>query len=92
MDASHDSLRDDFEVSCAELDAMVNIAREIGMDGGVYGARMTGGGFGGSTVTLCLREKADAIMKTMRDQYHAATAIEPEIFCSRPSAGAHLCE
>ena len=53
MAASHDSLRDDFEVSCRELDLMVEIAREIGRDGGVIGARMTGGGFGGSTVTLC---------------------------------------
>lgn len=90
MDASHDSLRDDFEVSCAELDVMVNIAREIGMSGGVYGARMTGGGFGGSTVTLCLSEKAPAIMKAMQERYRAATGIEPEIFCSRPSAGARL--
>lgn len=90
MDASHDSLRDDFEVSCAELDLMVNIAREIGMEGGVYGARMTGGGFGGSTVTLCLSEKADAIIRLMRDRYIATTGIEPEIFCSRPSKGAHL--
>jgi galactokinase len=90
MDDSHDSLRDDFEVSCAELDVMVNIAREIGVVGGVYGARMTGGGFGGSTVTLCLSEKAPAIMKAMQERYRAATGIEPEIFCSRPSAGARL--
>ena len=53
MAASHDSLRDDFEVSCKELDVMVEIARKIGRNGGVIGARMTGGGFGGSTVTLC---------------------------------------
>ncbi len=90
MDASHDSLRDDFEVSCAELDVMVNIAREVGMSGGVYGARMTGGGFGGSTVTLCLSEKASAIMQALQERYRAATGIEPEIFCSRPSAGARL--
>jgi galactokinase len=51
---------------------------------------MTGGGFGGSTVTLCLSEKADAIMQAMHEQYRETTGIEPEIFCSRPSVGAHL--
>ena len=49
MYASHDSLRDDYEVSCAELDAVVEIAEAIGIKGGVYGCRMTGGGFGGCT-------------------------------------------
>jgi galactokinase len=90
MDASHESLRHDFEVSCDELDLMVKIAREIGAAGGVLGARMTGGGFGGSTVTLCESKHAEAIMQTMRQQYQQATQIEPEIFCSRPSRGAHL--
>lgn len=90
MYASHRSLRDDFEVSCAELDLMVQIAEEIGATGGVIGARMTGGGFGGSTVTLCEAAQAESIMATMRSRYEAATQITPEIFCSRPSLGAHL--
>lgn len=90
MDASHVSLRDDFEVSCAELDLMVSLAQQIGRAGGVLGARMTGGGFGGSTVTLCESSRAEAIMATMRTAYREATQIEPEIFCSRPSRGAHL--
>lgn len=90
MEASHVSLRDDFDVSCPELDLMVAIANEIGAQGGVIGARMTGGGFGGSTVTLCERQHAEAIMTTMRASYQNATQIEPEIFCSRPSRGAHL--
>lgn len=90
MDASHVSLRDDFEVSCAELDLMVSLAQQIGRAGGVLGARMTGGGFGGSTVTLCESAQAEAIMATMRTAYREATQIEPEIFCSRPSRGAHL--
>ena len=90
MAASHDSLRDDFEVSCPELDILVNIAREIGRAGGVIGARMTGGGFGGSTVTLCESSKAPAIAAKLAADYHAATGIEPEIFASRPSRGAHL--
>ena len=90
MYASHDSLRDDFEVSCAELDLMVSIASEIGTAGGVIGARMTGGGFGGSTVTLCESAQAESIMATMRQRYETETQIVPQIFCSRPSRGAHL--
>lgn len=90
MAASHDSLRDDFEVSCKELDVMVNIARAIGRSGGVLGARMTGGGFGGSTVTLCESVHADAIAATLAKDYEDATGIAPEIFASRPARGAHL--
>ncbi len=90
MAASHDSLRDDFEVSCGELDIMVEIARAIGRSGGVIGARMTGGGFGGSTVTLCESGKAIEIAATLAEKYKEATGITPQIFSSRPSAGAHL--
>jgi galactokinase len=90
MAASHDSLRDDFEVSCVELDLMVDIARAIGRNGGVIGARMTGGGFGGSTVTLCESSKAREIASTLSNKYHEATGITPQIFASRPSLGAHL--
>ena len=90
MAASHDSLRDDFEVSCKELDILVEIARTIGRDGGVIGARMTGGGFGGSTVTLCESKKATEIAATLSAEYEKATGIRPQIFASRPSQGAHL--
>lgn len=90
MAASHDSLRDDFEVSCRELDLMVEIARAIGRSGGVIGARMTGGGFGGSTVTLCESSKAREIAATLSNKYREATGITPQIFASRPSQGAHL--
>ena len=90
MAASHDSLRDDFEVSCKELDIMVEIARKIGRNGGVIGARMTGGGFGGSTVTLCESRKAADIAATLAEEYEKATGITPQIFASRPSQGAHL--
>jgi galactokinase len=90
MAASHDSLRDDFEVSCLELDLMVEIARAIGRGGGVIGARMTGGGFGGSTVTLCESRKAREIAATLASKYREATGITPQIFASRPSLGAHL--
>jgi galactokinase len=90
MAASHDSLRDDFEVSCKELDIMVEIARKIGRNGGVIGARMTGGGFGGSTVTLCESRKASEIAATLGTEYEKVTGIKPQIFASRPSLGAHL--
>ena len=90
MAASHDSLRDDFEVSCAELDMLVESARRIGREGGVIGARMTGGGFGGSTVTLCESRHAGAIATRLRDDYRAATGIEPDIFATRPAAGARV--
>jgi len=92
MAASHDSLRDDFEVSCSELDTMVEIARKIGRKGGVIGARMTGGGFGGSTVTLCESRKAAEISATLAAEYEKATGITPQIFASRPSQGAHLVQ
>ncbi|MGB0645375.1 MAG: galactokinase, partial [Akkermansiaceae bacterium] len=84
MESSHRSLRDDFEVSCDELDLMVALAKEIGLEGGVLGARMTGGGFGGSTVTLCHSINAEAIARQMNDRYQAQTGIEPLLFVTRP--------
>jgi galactokinase len=90
MAASHNSLRDDFQVSCEELDIMVEIANEIGFEGGVLGARMTGGGFGGSTVTLCRTDQVRDIAATLSDDYKARTSITPQIFASRPAKGAHL--
>lgn len=90
MAASHDSLRDDFEVSCPELDTMVEITRCIGARGGVIGTRMTGGGFGGSTVTLCESVHAEDIAIRLRTDYHHATGIAPDIFATRPAQGGHL--
>ena len=90
MKDSHDSLRDDFNVSCPELDLMVQITEDIGLEGGVLGGRMTGGGFGGSTVTLCRKEKAPEIAAIMHERYLSETKITPEIFATRPAQGAHL--
>ena len=90
MDQSHRSLRDDFEVSCEELDLMVALAKEIGFEGGVLGARMTGGGFGGSTVTLCRTNDAAAIASRMHQRYLDETGIVPLVFATRPAAGASL--
>jgi len=92
MAASHRSLRDDFEVSCKELDIMVEAAWEIGEAGGVLGSRMTGGGFGGSTVTLARKEDAETIMKKMEEVYQEKTGIKPEIFATAAVDGAHALD
>ena len=88
MYASHDSLRDDYEVSCKELDLLVDIARSIGPEGGVIGSRMTGGGFGGCTVTLVQSEKADDVCNAIYQQYLEKTGVKPTAFVSRPAQGA----
>jgi len=90
MYASHASLRDDYEVSCAELDAVVEIAEDIGYKGGVYGCRMTGGGFGGCCVALVKADSVDAISKQIAADYLAKTGIEATLFASRPAAGATI--
>ncbi|MFK7911532.1 MAG: galactokinase [Akkermansiaceae bacterium] len=92
MAASHRSLRDDFEVSCDELDAMVEIAWDIGKEGGVLGSRMTGGGFGGSTITLVRTEAVEDVMQKMRTCYQEKTGIEPQIFSTGAVDGASLME
>jgi len=89
MLASHSSLRDDYEVSCAELDALVMIARELGASGGVYGSRLTGAGFGGCTVTLVRRADAESIRDQMVAAYLMKTGIAARSFISPPVAGAH---
>jgi galactokinase len=88
MYASHASLRDDYEVSCAELDAVVEIAQGIGSKGGVIGCRMTGGGFGGCTVALVRADAVDSISKHVAAEYERRTKIKPTLFVSRPAAGA----
>ena len=88
MYASHASLRDDYEVSCRELDEAVEIARTIGTSGGVYGCRMTGGGFGGCTVALVQSEKVGAISRQIETEYQKRTGIKATLFVSRPAAGA----
>jgi galactokinase len=88
MDASHVSMRDDYQISCAELDAVVEIAQGIGAQGGVYGCRMTGGGFGGCAVALVKTDAVAAISKKISADYKRKTGIEATIFVSRPAAGA----
>ena len=90
MYASHYALRDDYEVSCNELDDVVEIAENIGYKGGIYGCRMTGGGFGGCCVALVKADCVDAITKKIADAYKITTGIEAAIFSSRPAAGATI--
>ena len=90
MYASHASLRDDYEVSCEELDLLVEIARSIGAAGGVIGCRMTGGGFGGCTVSLVASDKAEAVRETLCREYRKKTGIEAAAFASRPAQGARV--
>ena len=94
MYASHDSLRDDYEVSCRELDLLVELARDLGPVGGVFGSRMTGGGFGGCTVSLIETAKVDDIALHLAKNYRAETDLEPGVIVSRPARGAHVirCE
>jgi galactokinase len=84
MRASHASLRDDYEVSCRELDVMFEIANAVP---GVYGARMTGGGFGGSVVALA---RADAALETasrIAREYEAAISVRPDVWVCAAADG-----
>ena len=85
MGESHESLRDDYEVSSEELDLMVELARTID---GVYGARMTGGGFGGSTVNLVAVEHVEEFSKRVAEGYEEVTKLKPEIYICSASNGA----
>jgi len=77
---SHRSLRDDFEVSCPELDLMVKLAEQVE---GVYGTRMTGGGFGGCTIALVQAASVEAFQRTVQEGYERSTGCKPEIYvCS----------
>jgi galactokinase len=77
MYASHASLHDDFEVTCPELDVRVGIASRIP---GVYGARMTGGGFGGCTVNLVRTENVEEFRAVVTREYAAATGKAAKIY------------
>jgi galactokinase len=87
MNASHESLRNDFEVSCSELDTMVNIAK---VAAGCLGARMTGAGFGGCAIALVKEEYADDFVIQVAEQYEAATGIKPELYVTQAVDGVKL--
>jgi galactokinase len=85
MRASHASLRDDYEVSCKELDVLADAANSIE---GVYGARMTGGGFGGCTVNLVRRDALARFQKEVTARYYEGTGKNPIIYVSEAAEGA----
>ncbi|MEI6785635.1 MAG: galactokinase, partial [Verrucomicrobiota bacterium] len=90
MYASHRSLREDYEVSCPELDTVVEVAQEMGAAGGIIGCRMTGGGFGGCAVSLVQTEAVQRITRKLDDLYEKKTGRQTGIFSSRPAAGARV--
>ncbi len=84
MSASHASLRDEYEVSSAELDLMVELA---GSCEGVFGARMTGGGFGGCTVNLVRSDEVESFSKFVGHEYRARTGIDASIYAVETDEG-----
>jgi galactokinase len=89
MNASHESLREDYQVSCKELDVLVELARK---QPGTLGARMTGAGFGGCTVNLVRADAAEAFAEAVRWGYQDALGLRAEIYVCRASAGALVAE
>lgn len=90
MYASHNSLRDLYAVSCHELDILVDLARTLP---GVLGARMTGGGFGGCTVNLVVRDQVNAFVDNITKGYQKQTGRRPEVYICEAGDGASVkCE
>jgi len=87
MDASHLSLRDDYEVSCRELDAMVEAAREAP---GCLGARLTGAGFGGCAVALVRPADVEAFIRETAARYETETSLQPLLYAVRASGGVQV--
>ena len=86
MRASHESLRDDYEVSSAELDIMVRLASQRA---DVFGARMTGGGFGGCTINVVRRDSTEDFSQFIHEKYQEATGIAAEVYVVTADAGVH---
>ena len=84
LTASHDSLRDDYEVSCEELDVAVDAA----LAAGALGARMTGGGFGGCAIALCREDDVDRVSDAVQGAYAERGWADPTIWPTLPAAGA----
>jgi galactokinase len=85
MGESHASLRDDYEVSCRELDLIVELAGECP---GVFGSRMTGGGFGGCTVNLIEEDAVGSFQRDVSSRYEAAVGVHPDIYVCMAADGA----
>jgi galactokinase len=90
MYASHASLRDDYEVSCRELDTVVEVAQGLGPGDGVFGCRMTGAGFGGCAVCLVQTGAVQHVTRRIDEAYELKTGTQASIFSSRPSGGVRV--
>ena len=86
MNQSHISLRDDYEVSCEEVDTLVEIAWSVD---GVLGSRITGGGFGGCTVNIVKEEAIESFKEEVVKKYQEKIGHEPEIYIVEIGEGAH---
>ena len=89
MIESHRSLKDDYQVSCAGLDLLVDLALK---QQGVLGARMTGAGFGGCTVNLIEKNYVNCFKKSIKNEYKKNTGINPDIYITLPAEGAKIWE
>ena len=89
MYESHESLKNLYRVSCPELDQLVRIAQNTP---GVFGARMTGGGFGGCIVALVAPESAHALIDNLKRQYTSPSGAPPVAFATRAAGGAGSIE
>jgi galactokinase len=87
MNASHLSMRDDFEITCPEVDMLAGLAQTVK---GVYGSRMTGGGFGGCTISLVEAGAVDQASQILTDGYRIAMGRDVDIYVCTPSDGAQL--
>lgn len=90
MRGSHASLRDDYEVSCAEVDTLVNLCDSIPSASSIYGARMTGGGFGGCIVALVKTKDVNQVGQELLDAYRIATGIETIYLVTQAGDGARV--
>jgi len=80
-------MKEDFEITCPEIDGLVEIAQSVE---GVIGSRMTGGGFGGCTVSLIETRQTEEILKAITSRYQSAVGIEPSAFVTQPAQGARI--
>ena len=85
MNASHESLKNDYEVSCEEIDILVDLAWKVE---GVIGSRITGGGFGGCTVSIVKNEAVDTFTRTLETEYMKKVGHKPEFYIVDVGEGA----
>ena len=89
MAQSHQSMRDDFEITVPEIDYLVELAQlAIGNSGG---ARMTGGGFGGCIVAIAPHEKVESVRRIIAENYQKQTGLKEDFYVCTASQGVHLC-